>query len=54
MELACLEVKPSKCAVLYARRSGNNFYKGNGDKLPKLTVQYHKLITFWLRSLTDC
>ena len=32
MDIAGLEVKPSKCAVMYARRSGNNWYKGKADK----------------------
>ena len=34
-----LEVKPEKCAVLYARRSGNNWYKGKNDVTPSITVQ---------------
>ena len=43
MNRAGLEVKPSKCAVLCARRSGNHWYKGKYDKEPKVTVQNHKL-----------
>ena len=31
-----LEVKPEKCAVLYARRSGNNWYKGKMTSLRPL------------------
>ena len=29
-------VKPSKCAVLYARRSGNNWYKGKREVKPSI------------------
>ena len=43
MNRAGLEVKPSKCAVLCARRSGNHWYKGKYDKEPKVTVQNHEL-----------
>eukprot|EP00795_Rhopilema_esculentum_P017892 gene17892-biopygen2686 len=39
MKIAGLEVKPSKCAVMYARRSGNNWYKGKADKKPTLSIQ---------------
>ena len=39
MEIAGLEVKPSKCAVMYARRSGNNWYKGKADKKPTVSIQ---------------
>ena len=28
-----LDVKPSKCTVLYTRRSGNNWYKGKREQL---------------------
>ena len=38
-----LEVKPEKCAVLYARRSRNNWYKGKSDRKPKVKVQSHEL-----------
>ena len=41
-----LEVKPEKCAVLYARRSGNNWYKGKNDVTPFITVQGNVLETF--------
>ena len=34
-----LDVKPSKCAVLYARRSGNNWYKGKREVKPNIYVQ---------------
>ena len=34
-----LDVKPSKCAVLYARRSGNNWYKGKREVKPNFYVQ---------------
>lgn len=40
---AGLEVKPSKCAVLYSRRSGNNWYKGKSDRKPVITVQDQRL-----------
>ena len=39
MEIAGLEVKPSKCVVVYARRSGNNWYKGKADKKPAVSIQ---------------
>ena len=32
-------MKPSKCAVMYARRSGNNWYKGKADKKPTVSIQ---------------
>ena len=34
-----LDVKPSKCAVLYARWSGNNWYKGKREVQPNIYVQ---------------
>ena len=40
-----LEVKPEKCAVLYARRSGNNRHKGKNDVTPVITVQGNVLET---------
>ena len=33
-----LDVKPSKCAVPYARRSGNNWYKGKCEVKPNIYV----------------
>ena len=39
MEIAGLEMRSSKCAVMYARRSGNNWYKGKGDKMPIVSIQ---------------
>ena len=33
-----LDVKPSKCAVPYARRSGNNWYKGKREVKPNVYV----------------
>ena len=39
MERAGLYVKAKKCAVLYARRSGNNWYKGKNDVPPVLNIQ---------------
>jgi len=36
---ANLDVKASKCAVLYGRRSGNNWYTGKRDKKPNVVVQ---------------
>ena len=41
-----LKVKPEKFAVLYARRSGNNWYKGKNDVTPFITVQGNVLETF--------
>ena len=43
MAQAGLEVKPEKGAVLYTRRSGNNWYKGKSDIKPKVKVQSHEL-----------
>ena len=40
-----LEGKPEKCAVLCARRSGNNWYKGKNDVTPVITVQGNVLET---------
>ena len=34
-----LEVKVSKCALFYERRSGNNWYRGKNDKLPEINIQ---------------
>ena len=39
MEEANLEVKGSKCAAFYDRKSGNNWYKGKMTKSQKLTIQ---------------
>ena len=39
MYSSSLDVKPSKCAVLYARRSGNNWYKGKREVKPNIYVQ---------------
>ena len=36
---AGLKVKSSKCALLYDRRSGNNWYKGKNDQRPSIKVQ---------------
>ena len=33
------DVKASKCAVLYGRRSGNNWYTGKNDKKPNIVAQ---------------
>ena len=43
MQRANLDVKASKCAVLYGRRSGNNWYKGKNDKKPNIAVQNKKI-----------
>ena len=32
-------VKASKCAILYGRISGNNWYTGKDDKKPNIVVQ---------------
>ena len=34
-----LDVKLSKCAVLYTRRSGNNWYNGKRKVKPNIYVQ---------------
>ena len=34
-----LDIKISKCSVLYGRRSGNNWYKGKADSTPKFLIQ---------------
>ena len=39
MQRAKLDVKTWKCAVLYGRRSGNNWYTGKNDKKPNIVVQ---------------
>ena len=39
MQSANLDVKASKCAVLYGRRSGNNWYTGKNDKKSNIVVQ---------------
>ena len=39
MQRANLDVKASKCAVLYGRRSGSNWYTGKNDKRPNNVVQ---------------
>ena len=36
-------VKAAKCALLYERRSGNNWYKGKSDKKPTLKVQVEEI-----------
>ena len=41
-----LEVKPEKCALLYARRSGKNWYNGKNDVTPSITVQGNVLETY--------
>ena len=41
-----LEVRPEKCAVLYSRRYGNNWYKGKNDVTPSITVQGNVLETY--------
>ena len=38
MKIAGLEGKPSKCAVMYAKRSRNNWYKGKADKKPTVSI----------------
>ena len=39
MESAGLEVKVNKCALMYERRSGNNWFKGKNDIAPVISVQ---------------
>ena len=34
-----LDIKPSKCAVLYPRQSGNNWYKGKREVKPNIYIQ---------------
>ena len=46
MENAGLEVKESKCAVFYGRRSGNNWYKGKNDSIPDIVIQSKHLPVF--------
>ena len=43
---AGLKVKASKCALFYERRSGNNWYKGKGDKKPAIKVQRESIETY--------
>ena len=44
-----LDVKPSKSALFYGRRSGNNWYKGKNDTVPEIFVQ-QKLISVYSRT----
>ena len=39
-----MDIKASKCAVFYERRSGSNWYKGKHDKKTEITIQ-NKQIT---------
>ena len=39
MQRAKLDVKALKCAVLYGRKSGNNWYTTKNDKKPNIVVQ---------------
>ena len=39
MQRANLDVKASKCAVLYGRSLGNNWFTGKNDKKPNIVVQ---------------
>ena len=41
-----LDIKPSKCAVLYATRSRNNWYKGKREVQPNIYVQGNCLESF--------
>ena len=41
-----LKVKSPKCALFYERRSGNNWYKGKGDKKPAINVQGETIATY--------
>ena len=41
-----LKVKESKCGLFYERRSGNNWYKGKGDKKPAIKVQGETIATY--------
>ena len=42
MQRANLDVKATKCAVLYRRRSENNWYADKNDKKPNIVVQNKK------------
>ena len=46
MNQSGLLVKIRKCALFYERRSGNNWYRGKGDKLPKIKVQNQVMPVF--------
>ena len=46
MAQAGSDLKPEKCAVLYARRSGNNWCKSKSDIKPKVKVQSHELTVY--------
>ena len=41
-----LEIKVSKCALFYERRSGNNWYRGKNDKIPEILIQNKTLPVF--------
>ena len=42
---AGLKVKRSKCALIYDRRSGNNWYKEKNDQRPSIKVQGEAIAT---------
>ena len=43
MDKADLQVKQEKCAVLYGRRSGNNWYKGKDNATPEIEIKSNRL-----------
>ena len=38
-----LDIKASKCAVFYDKRSGNNWYKEKHDQKKKITIQNEQI-----------
>ena len=44
MHRANLDIKASKCAVFYDKRSGNNWCKGKHDQKKKITIQNEQII----------
>ena len=46
MQEAGLDIKVTKCACFYGRRSGNNWYTGKRDIVPVVTIQANPLRTY--------
>ena len=44
--IAGLDVKATKCACFYGRRSGNNWYTGKRDVVPAVSIQGSALATY--------
>ena len=51
MQRVNLDVKASKCTVLYGRRSGNNWYTGKNDKKPNIVLKKKKKTSRYRKEL---